>query len=397
MRTLLFTGKGGVGKTTVAAATALYTASKGKRTMIMSTDTAHSLSDSFETQLGGKPTKITSNLHGLEIDVQTELDTHWAEIEGYLMELFRSQGLDEITSKELAIIPGMEILSGLFFIDKFNQCGDYDVLVIDTAPTGDTIRLLSLPDAADWYFKHMYNFDKTASKVLRGTMGRLLKVPLPTESVYNNVWELYQKVRRTRELMTDQQRTSIRLVLNPEKMVINESQRALNYLSLFGYHVEAIVANKVLPKDAGGEYFDKWKDLHKEYMRKLTSQFSPIPILKVPMFNTEIYGRKMLLNLADNLYNGRDPTSILSKTKLISTYRHKGDYIVSLKLPFASSRDLELHTKGDELIVRIGNIKRIIWLPRAIEGKEPKEAKFFKGRLVIKFEGDGNSAKKVNC
>jgi arsenite-transporting ATPase len=388
MRTILFTGKGGVGKTTVAAASALYSAKQGKRTMIMSTDTAHSLSDSFEVDLSGAPKKIAKNLSGLEIDVQTELDTHWAEIECYLTDLLRSQGIDDITSKELAIIPGMEIVSGLFFIDKFNLSGKYDVLIVDTAPTGDTIRLLSLPDAADWYFKHFFEFEKKASKVLRTTMSRVLKVPLPPDEVYDNVFDLYNKIKRTRQLLLDPERTSIRLVLNPEKMVINESQRALNYLSLFGYHVEAVIANKVLPQDAKYEYFKKWKSSQDEYMKTLNSQFAPIPILKVPMFETEILGKKKLLKLAEMLYNGQDPTKLLSKTKLISTYRRKGEYVVSLKLPFASSQDVELHTKGDELIVQVGNIKRIIWLPRAIEGKTPKEAKFFKGRLLIKFEGD---------
>jgi arsenite-transporting ATPase len=298
MRTILFTGKGGVGKTTVAAATAMLTAKRGKRTMVMSTDTAHSLSDSFQTQLSGTPVKIAKNLHGLEIDVQTELDTHWAEIECYLTDLLRSQGLDEITSKELAIIPGMEIVSSLFYIDKFKLSNDYDALIIDTAPTGDTIRLLSLPDAADWYFKHFFEIEKRASKIMRGTMSRVMKVPLPPDAVYDNAFELYQKIRRTRQLLTDPQRASFRLVLNPEKMVINESQRALNYLSLFGYHVEAIVANKLIPKEVKDDYFKKWKDDQKEYMKMLTSSFAPIPILKAPMFQTEVLGQKMLLEFA---------------------------------------------------------------------------------------------------
>jgi arsenite-transporting ATPase len=388
MRTIIFTGKGGVGKTTVAAATALLAAKQGKRTIIMSTDTAHSLSDSFETQLSGTPNKITKNLHGLEIDVQTELDTHWAEIECYISDLLRSQGIDEITSKELAIIPGMEIVSGLFFIDKFNQSGDYDVLIIDTAPTGDTIRLLSLPDAADWYFKHFFELEKKATKLVRGTVRRMWNIPLPSDEVYDNVFELYNKIKRTRQLLVDPEQTSIRLVLNPEKMVINESQRALNYLSLFGYHVEAIIANKVFPKEVTSEYFKNWKIAQEEYMNSLHSQFAPIPILQVPYFDSEIMGNKKLLELADHLYKKKDPTKILSKTKLISTYRRKGDYVLSLKLPFATSSDVQLHTRGDELIVKIGHIKRIIYLPRAIEGKEPREAKFYKGRLLIKFEGD---------
>lgn len=388
MRTILFTGKGGVGKTTVAAATALYAAKKGKKTIVMSTDTAHSLSDSFQTQLHGFPTDIIHNLKGLEIDVQTELDTHWSEIECYITELLQSQGLDEITSKELAIIPGMEIVSSLFYIDKFNLRGDCDVLIIDTAPTGDTVRLLSLPDAADWYFKHFFELERRASKLAKGAMGRILKVPLPPDSVYANVFELYEKTKRTRNLLIDQDKTSIRLVLNPEKMVIAESQRALNYLSLFGYHVEAIIANKILPKEITDEYFKKWKADQEEYMRNLKTQFSPIPILKVPMFRTEILGQEKLLEFAQLLYNGKDATKVLSKTKLISTYRSKGDYVVSLKLPFATSSDVELHTKNDELIVKVGGIKRIIWLPRAVEGKEPKDAKFFKGRLLIRFQGD---------
>jgi arsenite-transporting ATPase len=388
MRTILFTGKGGVGKTTVAAATALYAAKKGKKTVVMSTDTAHSLSDSLQTQLHGVPSEVTKNLRGLEIDVQTELDTHWAEIECYLSDLLQSQGLDEITSKELAIIPGMEIVSSLFYIDKFNLRGDCDVLIIDTAPTGDTIRLLSLPDAADWYFKHFFELERRASKIAKGAMGRILKVPLPPDSVYANIFELYEKTRRTRELLIDPERTSIRLVLNPEKMVISESQRALNYLSLFGYHVEAIIANKILPKEITDDYFKKWKEDQKEYMKMVSSQFAPLPILKVPMFKTEILGEEKLLMLAESLYNGKDPTKVLSKTKLISTYRSKGDYVVSLKLPFATSADVEVHTKSDQLIISVGGIKRIIWLPRAVEGKDPKEAKFFKGRLMIRFQGD---------
>ncbi|UCH89002.1 MAG: ArsA family ATPase [Thermoplasmata archaeon] len=388
MRTILFTGKGGVGKTTVAAATALLTAKQGKRTMIMSTDAAHSLSDSFETQLSGVPTKITRNLHGLEVDVQMELDTHWAEIECYITELLRSQGIDDITSRELAIVPGMEIVSGLFYIDKFKQEGEYDVLIIDTAPTADTIRLLALPDAVEWYFKHFFEMNRRTSKVLRGTVSRLVKMPMPSDDVYANVLYLYNKIKRTREHLVDADQTSIRLVLNPEKMVINESQRALNYLSLFGYHVESIIANKIIPKEVDDDYFQRWKKDQKEYMKNLKSQFSPIPILNVPMFNKEILGPKMLMELADTLYKGTDPTKVLSKTKLISTYRQKGNYVVSLKLPFARSQDVQLHTKSDELIVKVGNIKRIIWLPHAIEGKEPKEAKFFKGRLLIKFEGD---------
>jgi arsenite-transporting ATPase len=392
MRTILFTGKGGVGKTTLAAATALLSARRGYKTLVISTDAAHSLSDSFEVQLGNNPKKIVVNLFGQEINALEQIEEKWGDIKTYLMALFASQGVDTIEAEELSVFPGMEELFSLMEIRRYSRTSDFDVIIVDCAPTGDTLRLLSAPEITSWYLKHIFPIQRRAAKAVRPVANRILPFPFPEDSVFETMKKLTGQLAEMKEILVDGRHSSIRLVINPEKMVIKEAQRAYTFFSLFGYAVDLIIVNRVLPAAVEDPYFRKWKSIQEGYLRLIEETFSPIPILAAQLASQEIVGRTRLENLGESVYQGGDPTRLYFAQKPMRIEKEDGCFVLSLHLPFVEKSDLDLCQKGEELLIRVGSLKRNILLPRVLLNQSIQGARFADEQLKITFGPDKKEA-----
>jgi arsenite-transporting ATPase len=387
MRIILFTGKGGVGKTTLAAASALLSAKKGYKTLVISTDAAHSLSDSLEIPLSNVPKRITSNLYGQEINTIEEIEKKWGEIKSYLSDLFASQGIDTIEAEEMSIFPGMEELFSLMEIRNYNKKSDFDAIIVDCAPTGDTLRLLSAPEITGWYLKHIFPIQRTAAKAVRPVASRVLPFPFPEDKVFEAMKRLTSQLAEMKEILEDNKKTSIRLVINPEKMVIKEAQRAYTFFSLFGYTVDLIIVNRLIPPEVQDLYFKQWKSIQVTYQRMIKECFSPIPIFSSQLFSQEITGVDLLYKMAKKVYGQKDPTQIFFSQKPIMVEKTYGGFDLSLNLPFVEKKDLDLSQKGEELYIKVGNYKRNILLPQTLLNYSLKGAKFEKERLKINFRG----------
>lgn len=385
MRVLLYTGKGGVGKTCVSAATALLCAELGYRTLVMSTDPAHSLADSFGTSIGSKPTKLMDNLWGLEIDPFREIEENWATVKDYLATLFASQGVNDIVAEELSILPGMDELFSLLKVRQFYEQDSYDVIVIDCAPTGATLRLFHFPDMLRWYMRKLFHINRKVVGTIRRFTDELFSVPLPGDEVYGTMERLYKRVGEMKEVLASPEVTSIRLVLNPEKMVIEETRRAYTYLNLFGFVCDAVIANKVLPDEVTDRYFARWKESQKRYLEEVEASFGDLPIFKVRLYEQEIVGVKALLRMAADIYGEHEPTERFAEIKPMRIIKRDGGYWLELHLPFVRKGDVQLMRKGDELIVKVSNIKRHIILPHILAKQEPKGAKLENEILQIRF------------
>jgi arsenite-transporting ATPase len=388
MRIIIYTGKGGVGKTSVAAATALRSAEMGYKTIVISTDAAHSLSDSLEMQLSGTIQPISKNLDGLEIDVQRELEVRWKEIQNYIAEFLASQGMDMVTAKEMAVFPGMELMSALFYIEQFNKERTYDVVIVDTAPTADTLRLLSFPETATWYFDRLFTLFKSILKLARATVGKLMTTPLPSDKFVNDVENLKNRLEYVSDILMDPEITSIRLVVNPERMVISETQRAYTYLCLYGYTVESIVINRVIPEDLSDEFFKAKLSEQKKYLKEIDEIFSPLRVLRADLMPKEVLGIEALRMLGMQLFGKCDPTEVYSKESPMKIHEGDGFNLLAVKLPFPMEKDLEAFTRGDVLILQLGPFKKSISLPYTMTNRKVLGADFEDGWLKVKFEGD---------
>ena len=385
MRIVLFTGKGGTGKTTLSAATALLSAQKGHKTLVISTDAAHSLSDSFEMQLSNRPKKIVTNLYGQEISAQEEIEEKWGEIKDYLSALFSSQGIETIEAEEMSLFPGMEELFSLMKIRNYSLTKEYDVVIVDCAPTADTLRLLSAPEITNWYLKHVFPIQRTAAKAVRPVAKKLLPIPFPEDEVFGAMKNLSTQLAEMKGILADNQTTSIRLVVNPEKMVIKESQRAFTFFSLFGYTVDMVIVNRVFPDKVKDDYFKKWKDIQESYIQMIHEGFSPLPIYNLELFDQEIVGKTLLNKIAKRIYNTEDPARFFFSEKPISIKKVKGGFDMFLKLPFAKKSDLDLLQDGEELYIRVGNYKRTILVPHSLLNYAIEDAKFEEEKLRISF------------
>ena len=394
MRILIYTGKGGVGKTSVAAATALRAAAMGQRTVVISTDAAHSLSDSLEFQLSGKVMPIRENLDGIEVDIQYELETRWREVQQYLSDFLASQGMDAVTAKEMAVFPGMELMSALFYVEEFHKQKKYDLVVMDTAPTADTLRLLAFPGTANWYFDRLFNMLKNVLKIARPTVGKLISTPLPTEDFIKDIQSLRERLGYVEDLLMDPEITSVRLVVNPEKMVIAETQRAYTYLCLYGYTVEAIVINRILPDDLGSGYWRSKLEEQRKYLKMIDEAFSPLKMLTARMMQREVLGTKALEMLADELFGKTDPTCIYSTESPMKMYDEDGSSVLAIKLPFPMDQKLELYTRKDDLTLQVGAFKKSITLPHSLTNKDVLGADMDEGWLKIRFEGEKFAKRK---
>jgi arsenite-transporting ATPase len=385
-RILLYTGKGGVGKTSIAAATALRCAELGQRTVVLSTDAAHSLADSFDTPLGPEPAEIAPNLWGQEVDVYYSIEKYWAKLQQYLAAVFSWQGVDDLVAEEIAVIPGMEEGAGLLWIDQHYREGQFDTIIVDCAPTAATLRLLSLPDAGRWWFERLFPIGRRATLMLAPLARPFLdNMPIPDRETLDAAEAVFDQLGRLRQLLADPGLTSMRLVVNPEKMVIKETQRTYTYLNLYGYVCDAVICNRVFPEDAGG-YFSARQETQARYLQMIEEGFGPLPILKVPYFEQEVVGQAGLRRLAEALYGDEDPARLLYRGRA-QTIEEEGDgYVLSLPLPFATRDDLDLLRAGDELTVQVGSRRRNLVLPHALSGLEIGQAKLVDDSLKIRFE-----------
>jgi len=394
MRVIIYTGKGGVGKTSVAAATALRSAALGYRTAIISTDAAHSLGDSLEMQLSGRMTTVAKNLDGIEVDMQYELETRWKEIQTYLADFLASQGMDDVTAKEMAVFPGMELMSALFYIEEWQKGKKYDVVIMDTAPTADTLRLLAFPETANWYFDRLFHMLRNVIRVARATVGKLMTTPLPTEDFLKDLESLRTRLARVHDILTDPEITSIRLVVNPEKMVITETQRAYTYLCLYGYTVESLVVNRIIPDELSEGYFNDKLAEQRKYLKMIDEVFSPLKTFRAKMMPREVLGTKALAMLADEIFGSADPTQVISKESPMKMFSEEGVEVLALKLPFPMDQKLELYTRKDDLTVHLGPFKKSITLPYSMANKKILGAEMDDGWLVIRFEGEPHAKEK---
>jgi len=387
MRLIIYTGKGGVGKTSTSAATAYRLAKKGHRTLLMSTDSAHSLGDSLGIDLGTEIKHISKNFDAFEIDIIHEMKTKWSDIQSYVVEFMESQGMGSITAEEMAIFPGMEMISALFYVNQFNESGEYDVIVMDTAPTGETLRLLSLPEAANWYVMRFYSTFKKLMALARVTVGKVSNVPLPSSDVMDTVDVLKNTFQKVSEILDNPKLTTVRLVLNPEQMVIKETMRAYTYLSLYNRNVEMLVVNKVIPDEfLNSGIFDEKAKEQKFHMGEIHNAFDPMEIKICRMRNTELRGLDMLEAMADEIYGKEDPIKVYSSESPMSFRREDGIDMLVMKMPFVEAADVELfRVSATSLMVHVGSHKRNIHLPDSLVSAEVMGADFIENELIIKF------------
>jgi len=381
MRIILFTGKGGVGKTTIASATALKSSNLGYKTLVISTDPAHSLSDAFQMDLNPFPTKIKENLYAMEVNVEYELERHWDSIRRYLTLFFESQGIDDVVAEELAIFPGFDELASLLHLLNYYESGRFDVIILDCAPTGETLRLLSVPEVARWYMNRFFGIEKKILKIVKPIAEPIINVPLPSEDVLNKIQDLYVRMVKIKDVL-ESSISSVRIVMNPEKMVIRESERAFTYLNLFGYSVDCVIVNKVFPDDVG-DYFSRWIEIQREHLREIEERF-PIPIFKVKFRGCEVVGKE-LESVADEIYGKRDPTDVFCYQRPIEIKKEGVYSVLSIKVPFVEKSDLKLLKRGEELIVIAKNWKRIVFLPQSLALKDVVRAEFRNELLKIYF------------
>jgi arsenite-transporting ATPase len=385
VRILLFTGKGGVGKTTVAAATALRCADRGLRTLVLSTDPAHSLADSFDTHLGSVPTPVADRLAGQQLDATERLEETWADVQQYVMQVLDWVGVEAIEAEELSVIPGLDEVFSLADIKTFAGSGDYDVIVVDCAPTAETIRFLSLPDILSWYMDRIFPVERRLAKVMRPVINRITNLPIANDDVFAAIRRFYDRLDGVRELLTDGETSSVRLVVNPERMVIAEARRTATYLALFGYHVDAVVANRLLPEAVSDPWFDTWKATHAEHLAAIEAGFAPLPVLKAELAQDELVGLDKLRAFADLLYGDSEAHDVFHRGEPVRIKARGATRVLSLDLPFADKDDLELARRDGELIVRVGPHRRAIVLPDSLRKRQVGRAKMVDDRLEISF------------
>ncbi|MFN3360885.1 MAG: TRC40/GET3/ArsA family transport-energizing ATPase [Pseudanabaenaceae cyanobacterium] len=389
MRTILMTGKGGVGKTSMAAATGLRCAELGYKTLVLSTDPAHSLADSFDRELSHDPVQIRPNLWGAELDALRELEGNWGAVKRYISDVLQARGLDGVQAEELAILPGMDEIFGLVRVKRHHDEGIFDVLIIDSAPTGTALRLLSLPEVAGWYMRRFYKPLQAVSAALRPLVEPLFRpiagFSLPNQEVMDAPYEFYQQLEALEKILVDNSKTTVRLVTNPEKMVIKESLRAHAYLSLYNVATDLVIANRIIPDTVQDPFFQTWKKMQREYCEQIKADFHPLPIKQVPLYEEEMCGLAALERLKDTLYGDEDPTQVYYKENTIRVVEENNEYRLELYLPGVPKERIELSKTGDELNIRIGNHRRNLVLPQALSLLQPAGAKMEEDFLKIRF------------
>jgi arsenite-transporting ATPase len=393
VRILLFSGKGGVGKTSLAAATGLQLSRLGYRTLVMSVDPAHSLADAFDLESGlfhgktGDPYPIDDRLAIHEVNIQKEIKRHWREISSYVISVLRTTGISDVEAEELAILPGMEELSAMMYVNQFRREQRYDVIVLDCAPTAESMRFISMPTTLDWYMKHIFPFQRGFLKAVRPLANRVSPVELPADSYFANIQELFGKLDGIDALLEDPHITSVRLVTNPERMVLRETQRAFVYFSLHGLAVDTVIVNRVLPAVVTDAYFEEWRVSQGRILEEIEAYFAPVPLKRVPLFTHEVLGRERLEELSRTLYGEtEDPAAVTRTEAPYSFTKEDGHYQVRLHLPFAVKGEVGLFKKGDELVVEVGTLRRHIGLPTSMAALSPARAKLENRILTVEMK-----------
>lgn len=396
MRLILMTGKGGVGKTSMAAATGLRCAELGYRTLVLSTDPAHSLADSFDIELGHKPKEVCQNLWGAELDVLEELEKNWGSVKRYITEVLQARGLEGVQAEELAILPGSDEIFGLVRVFRHHKEGNYDVLIIDSAPTGTALRLLSIPEVTGWYMRRFYKPLEKVAVTLRPIVEPIFRpiagFSLPDKQMMDVPYEFHQKIERLGEILTDNTITTVRLVTNPERMVLNESLRAHAYLSLYDISTDLIIANRIIPDEVTDPYFQYWKENQKTYREDIYENFNPLPVKEVPLYSREICGLETLEKLKELLYGDEDPSQVYYKENPMRVEQVKNGYTLEVSLPGIEKDQIQISKKGDELNIRIGNHRRNLVLPQALATLKTVGAEMESELLRITFEGENGSS-----
>ena len=385
MRILLFTGKGGVGKTTIAAATAVRAARAGSRTLVMSTDPAHSLADSFDVPLTSHSEEIAPNLWAEQVDAQDRLEANWRDIQEFVISFLNWAGVDTIEAEELSVIPGLDEIFSLTDVKRHVDSARFDLLVVDCAPTAETLRLLSLPEVMNWYIERIFPVERRVVKTIRPLLSRLTSMPIADDRIFAAVERLHRNLDGVRQLLTNELMSSVRLVVNPEKMVIAEARRTYTYLSLFGYRVDAVIVNRIIPPEVEDPYFGKWKDIQAEHLQTVRESFEPVPILSARLFDREMVGIELLTEMGQEVYGDHEPTEMLYQDEPMRVRKRGGSYVLSLRLPFVDRSDLEVFRKADELYIRVGTYKRNLALPQTLQRLDVKEANFLEDRLEVRF------------
>ena len=394
MRIILYTGKGGVGKTTIAAATGIKLAELGYKTIVISLDVAHSLRDAFDNheklvhQREEKQIQIKDNLWIQEINVQEAIVEYWNDVYGYIRSLLNRSGLDSLVAEEIAVFPGMEEICALLYINQYVREKSYDVIILDCAPTGESLRFVSIPTTLEWYMSHIFKLERNLARVAGPVIERVSSVPIPRDNYFQNIQDLFDKLEGIDGVLTDPKITTVRLVTNPEKIVIKETQRAFMYFCLYGLCIDAVIINRIFPDGVDTAYFEAWKRSQQHYIEEAMDYFSDVPIWKVNLFAEEIVGEQGLHRLADTLYSEINPADRFSKERPYQFQKMGDAYQLSMRLPFLSKEEIGLTKHGDELIVTVGGFKRHIALPRTLSNKKTTGAKLTGNQLVIKFEGE---------
>jgi arsenite-transporting ATPase len=383
------TGKGGVGKTSVAAATGLRCAELGYRTLVLSTDPAHSLADSFDLELEHHPRQVRDRLWGAELDALLELENNWGAVKRYITQVLQARGLEGVEAEELAILPGMDEIFSLVRMKRHYDEGDFDVLIIDSAPTGTALRLLSLPEVAGWYMRRFYKPLQAVSVALRPLVEPIFRpiagFSLPDQEIMDAPYEFYEQIEALEKVLTDNTQTSVRLVTNPEKMVIKESLRAHAYLSLYNVATDMVVANRIIPEEVSDPFFRNWKNNQQQYRQEIHENFRPLPVKEVPLFSEELCGLPALERLKETIYGDEDPTQVYYKESTMRVMQEDNAYSLELYLPGIPKDKIELSKSSDELNVRIGNHRRNLVLPQALAALQPAGAKMEGDYLKIRF------------
>jgi len=383
------TGKGGVGKTSVAAATGLRCAELGYQTLVLSTDPAHSLADSFDLELSHEPVQVRPNLWGAELDALMELEDNWGAVKRYITQVLQARGLEGIQAEELAILPGMDEIFSLVRMKRQHDEGKFEVLIIDSAPTGTALRLLSLPEVSGWYMRRFYKPLQKMSVALRPLVEPFFRpiagFSLPDQEVMDAPYEFYEQIEALEEILTDNNLTSVRLVTNPEKMVIKETLRAHAYLSLYNVATDLVVANRIIPDEVTDPFFSRWKEHQQQYRHEIHENFRPLPVKEVPLYPEEMCGLEALERLKETLYSDEDPTQVYYRETTLRVVQEQGQYSLELYLPGVPKNQVELSKSADELNIRIGNHRRNLVLPQALAALQPTGAKMEADYLRIKF------------
>jgi arsenite-transporting ATPase len=382
-RIILYTGKGGVGKTSVAAATARRI---GGRTLVLSTDPAHSLAESLQLAVGSEPTEVGGGVWAQQVQAQDELEQNWSAVQGWLGGVLAERGVERIAAEELTVPPGADELFSLLQLKRHAESGEWDAIVVDCAPTGETLRLLSFPDAARWWLDRVMGRESALLSAARPIARAFLDLSLPDERVMEDVQRLVRNLIAMHELLRDASRVTIRLVTTPDRMVVAEAMRTFTYLNLYGYLCDAVVVNRVFPPDVG-EYFGGWREVQSEQLELVESGFAPVPVLRAPYFEQEVMGAAMLDRLSGALFEGRDAGAVLHDRLAQELALEDGRAELRLDLPFVSKGDVALKKIGLELVVRVDGHRRTIVLPGALAGFKPTSAKLAEGSLVVGFEG----------